>query len=93
MDVDTLTRQCTELRERLYELQQQYSSEHFELQTCMRDLQTERLRNAGAYATLDITLERARALQARIADLKERLRRHETVEDEHFDSAPIRLER
>lgn len=80
------------MTERLYELQQHYSSEHFELQQCMRELKTERFRNAGAYSALDLTLKRARALQGRIADLKRRLQRHEAVEDEHFDSAPIRLE-
>ena len=83
------------LRERselLYDLQQHYSSEHFELQKCMRDLKIERMRNAGAYASLETTMERARALQSRIAVLKERLRRYESVEDEYFDREPIRIE-
>jgi chromosome segregation ATPase len=88
-DSDARLRERSEL---LYVTQQQYSSEHFELQRCMRDLSTERLRNAGAYASLDTTMSRARELQARIAALKARLRRHEAVEDEHFDDAPIRIE-
>ena len=83
------------LRERselLYETQQQYSSEHFEFQRCMRDLKIERLRNAGAFASLETTMSRARELQARIRALKARLRHYETVGDEHFDETPIRIE-
>jgi len=88
-DVAALTSENASLKRRLYELQQAYSSEHFALQESMRDLKTERLRNAGAYAGLETTLGRARTLQSRIADLKERLRRYETVDDEFFDSEPI----
>jgi len=77
---------------RLYELQQHYSSEHFALQESMRNLKIERMRNAGAYAQLEWTMKRARALQSRIAELKARLRLHEAVEDEEFDTAPIRIE-
>lgn len=76
----------------LYELQQHYSSEHFALQESLRNLKIERMRNAGAYAQLEWTMGRARALQSRIADLKNRLRRHEPVEDEDFDHAPIVVE-
>lgn len=82
----------SERSERLYELQQHYSSEHFALQESMRNLKIERMRNAGAYAQLEWTMGRARALQSRISDLKNRLRRHEAVEDEEFDSAPILIE-
>ena len=106
IDTDNLQRECAALAARLaevesslgersallYELQQHYASEHFEFQRCMRDLKIERLRNAGAYSALDTTMERARALQARIATLKARLRRHEPVEDENFDAEPIRIE-
>jgi len=99
-DVDDLvTRlQASEARlakrsEQLYELQQHYSSEHFALQESMRDLKTERLRNAGAYAQLEAIAERERQLQVRIGELKERLRRYEEVEDIYFDSEPIRIER
>lgn len=106
IDRTNLEEECADLRTRLtdsearleartsllYNLQQQYSSEHFDLQKCMRDLKTEEMRNAGAYASLETTLGRARALQRRISHLKERLRKYETVEDEHFDSAPIRIE-
>ncbi|MGH7715133.1 MAG: hypothetical protein ACREML_03950 [Vulcanimicrobiaceae bacterium] len=80
-----------ERAQRLYELQKLYASEHFELQRVARELQTERRRNAGAYAGVDILLTRARRLQARIAELKARLQRHETVEDELFDSEPIAI--
>jgi chromosome segregation ATPase len=83
------------LRERselLYTLQQQYSTEHFSLYESTRDLKAERMRNAGAYAGLDTILSRARELQSRIRDLKGRLRRHEAVEDRHFDDAPILIE-
>lgn len=79
----------SERSERLYELQKHYSSEHFALQECMRDLKTERMRNAGAYASMATTLERAKALQTRIVELKERLRKYEPVEDLLFDSEPI----
>ncbi|HTU69973.1 MAG TPA: hypothetical protein VMF11_06595 [Candidatus Baltobacteraceae bacterium] len=82
----------SERSERLYELQQHYSSEHFALQESMRNLKIERMRNAGAYAQLEWTMKRARALQSRIGDLKNRLRRYETVEDEEFDTAPILIE-
>jgi hypothetical protein len=58
----------------------------------MRDLKIERMRNAGAFGALSTTMERARVLQARIAKLKDRLRQHELVEDEHFDTEPIRIE-
>jgi len=81
-----------ERSERLYDLQQHYSSEHFALQESMRDLKTERMRNSGAYASLETTLDRARGLQKRIAALKERLRRYESVEDEYFDARPILIE-
>jgi chromosome segregation ATPase len=84
---------CDEhLRERselLYNLQQHYSSEHFDLQESMRNLNIERMRNAGAYADREIVLTRATDLQARIHALKERLRKHEPVEDLYFDDAPI----
>jgi chromosome segregation ATPase len=82
-------RALRERSEALYEVQRHYSTEHFELQQSMRELDTERLRNAGAYGMLRITLERARALQRRIAALKERLCEYESVDDEHFDTAPI----
>lgn len=74
---------------RLYEIERHYASEHFELQESMRNLKIERLRNAGAFADRDIILQRAKELQARIVQLKERLRRYENVEDAFFDSAPI----
>jgi hypothetical protein len=73
----------------LYELQKLYAAEHFKLQETMRDLQTERRRNAGAYAGVEILLRRARDLQERIAELKARLRKHEVVEDLHIDTAPL----
>jgi SMC interacting uncharacterized protein involved in chromosome segregation len=80
------------LRERteaLYVMQQHYSTEHFELAESMRNLKIERMRNAGAYAAQDVVLERYRRLQARIEELKQRLRQYETVEDLHEDTAPI----
>ncbi|HUA07961.1 MAG TPA: hypothetical protein VMA98_01730 [Candidatus Acidoferrales bacterium] len=88
-EAQALLKTRTEL---LYTLQQQYSSEHFDFQKCMRDLQTEEMRNAGAYAILETILKRARALQSRVGQLKERLRNYEMVEDEYFDTAPIRIE-
>jgi uncharacterized coiled-coil protein SlyX len=80
------------LRERndvLYELQQQYSVEHFGLQDSMRNLKIERMRNAGMFADRDIVIARAKALQARIRELKERLAKYESVEDRPFDREPI----
>jgi hypothetical protein len=88
---------CSEerLRERsemLYELQQHYSSEHFSLHESMRNLNIERMRNAGMFADRDIILSRARLLQSRIMELKERLRKYESVEDQTFDQQPIVIE-
>lgn len=80
-----------ERAQQLYELQKRYASEHFALQEAMRDLATERRRNAGAYAGVEILLDRARVLQARIAELKERLREHEAVEDQRIDTAPLAI--
>jgi hypothetical protein len=80
-----------ERAQRFYELQKLYAAEHFELQRVMRELATERKRNAGAYAGVDILLQRAKRLQARIAELKARLRQHEPVDDDFFDSAPIAI--
>ena len=74
---------------RLYEVERHYASEHFELQESMRNLNIERLRNAGAFADRDIILRRAKELQARISELKARLRKHEHVDDLLFDEAPI----
>lgn len=80
------------LRERteaLYALQQTSSTEHFGFSEAAQLLKIERLRNAGAYAQRDVILERAKDLQARIATLKDRLRVYETVDDLHFDAAPL----
>jgi chromosome segregation ATPase len=74
---------------RLYELERHYASEHFELQESMRNLKIERLRNAGALADRKLVLERMKHLQGRIAQLKDRLRRYENVEDVFVDEAPI----
>jgi uncharacterized coiled-coil protein SlyX len=81
-----------ERSEALYTLQRQYSSEHFDYAESMRNLNIERMRNAGAYAAQDIMLSRYRSLQARIAELKRRLRIHEHVDDLHEDDAPIIVE-
>jgi hypothetical protein len=92
---DRLRSSEAHLRERteaLYDLQKQYSSEHFDLAESMRNLKIERMRNAGAFAGRDIMLDRSRALQARIADLKDRLRAYESVEDFHEDTAPVIIE-
>jgi len=83
-----------ELKERgalLYDVQQQYASEHFKLREAMRDLKTERMRNAGLFGDRDAILERADMLLRRIAELKRRLKDHETVADEWFDDQPIVL--
>ncbi len=74
---------------RLYELERHYASEHFQLAESMRNLKIERLRNAGAFADRDIILQRAKGLQARIAELKGRLSKHEHVEDQFLDREPI----
>jgi chromosome segregation ATPase len=101
-----LQRQCANLEERLhwcdqqlrqrtellYELQRQYSTEHFNLYESMRNLKTERLRNAGAYESLDNILTRAKQLQERIAHLKARLQQYESVDDIYFDTEPIFIE-
>jgi esterase/lipase superfamily enzyme len=81
-----------ERSEALYVLQRQYSSEHFGYAESMRNLNIERMRNAGAYAAQDIMLSRYQSLQARIAGLKGRLRAHEHVDDLHEDDAPIVLD-
>jgi len=100
---EELARRCNELEERvrslnetlkarsgrMYDLERQYASEHFELQESMRNLKIERMRNAGAFADREIILDRARLLQARIAELKVRLQKHEQVEDLLFDTEPI----
>lgn len=105
-EIARLRAQCADLEERLraseerlrersaalYELQKDYSKEHFELFESARNLKVERMRNAGAYSGLEVILERARALQARIAELKQRLRDYERVEDRYEDEAPILLE-
>ncbi len=83
------TEKLQERSGRLYELERHYASEHFELAQSMRNLKIERLRNAGAFADRDIILRRSRDLQARIAQLKERLRKYEEVEDQFLDRAPI----
>ena len=82
-------RALRERTERLYNLEQHYSSEHFALQESLRDLKTERMRNAGAYGRMATILARSKALQIRIAALKERLRRYEPVDDVPFDLEPI----
>jgi chromosome segregation ATPase len=101
-----LEAECARLREHLhesdergkarvevfYELQRQYSTEHFELQESMRLLKTERMRNAGAYADREIVLRRAKDLQKRIRELKTRLTTYEAVDDMYFDGAPIVVE-
>lgn len=74
---------------RLYEIERHYASEHFELQESMRNLKIERLRNAGAFADRDIISKRAKELQERIGQLKERLRKYGKVEDLLFDTTPI----
>ncbi|MHB8146824.1 MAG: hypothetical protein ACYDGM_06115 [Vulcanimicrobiaceae bacterium] len=94
-DLDERLAQCERIiKERgalLYDVQQQYASEHFKLREAMRDLKTERMRNAGLFGDRDAILERADMLLRRIADLKARLERHEPVEDEWFDDQPIVL--
>lgn len=80
-----------ERAQQLYEIRKLYASEHFALQEAMRDLATERRRNAGAYAGVDVLLSRARSLQARIAELKQRLREHEQVEDQRIDTEPLAI--
>lgn len=84
--------QLRERSDKLYALQQRYSTEHFSLYESMRDLKTERLRNAGAYASLDNILARATQLQERIEQLKSRLRQYEHVDDLYFDTEPIFIE-
>ncbi|MFY9739888.1 MAG: hypothetical protein WAK11_12695 [Candidatus Cybelea sp.] len=78
--------------EMLYELQKHYSVEHFSLHESMRNLGIERMRNAGMFADRDIVLSRAQLLQRRILELKERLRKYESVEDQIFDQQPIVIE-
>jgi len=75
---------------RMYEIEKHYASEHFELQESMRELRNERMRLAGVLADRKLLAERAKQLQARIGDLKERLRKYEPVEDSFFDSVAIR---
>ncbi|HEY1681056.1 MAG TPA: hypothetical protein VGF98_05425 [Candidatus Tumulicola sp.] len=78
--------------ERLYELQRLYSAEHFEYQEASRNLNIERLRNAGMFGDRDILISRSKELQRRIRYLKERLRKYEEVVDIHEDEAPIVIE-
>ena len=81
-----------ERSEALYMLQRQYSSEHFDYAESQRNLNIERMRNAGAYAAQDVVFSRYKSLQARIADLKRRLRAYEAVEEMQEDEAPIVLD-
>ena|SRR5579863_5855501 len=81
-----------ERSETLYTLRRQYSTEHFGYAESVRNLNIERMRNAGAYAAQDIMLSRYQSLQARIAELKRRLRTHEHVDDLYEDDAPIVLD-
>ncbi|HEY1729409.1 MAG TPA: hypothetical protein VGG22_13605 [Candidatus Baltobacteraceae bacterium] len=81
-----------ERSETLYDLQRQYSAEHFDYAESMRNLNIERMRNAGAYAAKDIIVSRYQLLQTRIAALKRRLRVHEHVDDLREDDAPILIE-
>jgi len=55
----------------------------------MRNLNIERMRNAGMFADRDIVLSRAKLLQRRIAELKERLGKYEPVDEQAFDRDPI----
>ncbi|MGP6158888.1 MAG: hypothetical protein ACLPYS_15510 [Vulcanimicrobiaceae bacterium] len=75
--------------ELLYATQGQYATEHFKLAEVMRELRTEQMRLAGTRAESDVVRHRYESLQSRIARLKERLRKHEPIEDEHFDQAPL----
>jgi hypothetical protein len=78
--------------EALHALLRQYFSEHADYAESMRDLNIERMRNAGAYAAQDIVISRYQPLQARIAELRVRLRAHEHVDNLHEDDAPIVLD-
>lgn len=89
-DAEARVRERGEL---LYELQRHYSAEHFGFQESMRNLNIERLRNAGAFADRDILIARAKLLQRRIGELKERLGRYEAVDEQEFDQSPIVIER
>jgi len=95
-DLEERLRWCNErLKERsgrLYEIERHYASEHFALQESMRNLNIERMRNAGAFADRDVILGRAKALQSRIRELKARLCKYEAVEDLFFDEASIVVE-
>ena|GEM_PF-1808142 len=75
--------------ELLYELQRHYASEHYQLAETMRNLRIEEMRLAGTIADRDTILNRARAVQTRLRELKARLQEHEPVDDWHFDAAPI----
>lgn len=89
---DRLRQSDDKVRERsalLYDLQRNYSAEHFSFQESTRNLKIERMRNAGMFADRDILISRAKQLQQRIAGLKKRLRNYESVEDEVFDLEPI----
>ena len=78
-----------ERSELLYDLQRVSSSEHFRLHEAMRNLNIERMRNAGAFADRDVILDRAHQLQKRIGDLKKRLSKYESVEGMLFDEGPV----
>ncbi|MHB8141148.1 MAG: hypothetical protein ACYDHD_07870 [Vulcanimicrobiaceae bacterium] len=71
--------------ELLYDLQRQYSSEHFDLARFMRDLNTEHLRNAGMVAQSEAAATQRRLLIRRIHELKARLALHEPVEEVWYD--------
>ncbi len=78
-----------ERSELLYDLQRVSSSEHFRLHESTRNLNIERMRNAGAFADRDVILDRAHQLQQRIGDLKKRLSKYESVEGMLFDEGPV----
>lgn len=76
----------------LAELQLQYSDEHARLGQSLRDLHVERARNSTLFSNRDLAISRAKRLQVRIAQLKERLAKYEAVPDGPFDRDPIVLE-
>lgn len=84
-------RHLRERTELLYDLQRQYSSEHFNYQETLRNLKIEEMRRSGATADRDVMLGRFKLLQTRIAELRERLGHYEDVPEEWIDTTPIVL--
>lgn len=73
-------------------LQTQYLDERARLQQSLDDLHSERVRNFALFSNRDLVISKAKRLQTRVGELKERLAKYEVVADGPFDRVPIVVE-